>query len=121
MITYNHNIYIMSEKSFLIQTFEVGPMLNMIYLVVDKATKKTAIVDPAWDLSHAYTFINDNHLILDKILLTHSHHDHVNSIDILLKRYDLPIYINKYEANFWKKKYDNLITTDSNDSFSLGK
>ena len=81
MITYNHNIYIMHEKSFLIQTFEVGPMLNMIYLVVDKATKKTAIVDPAWDLSDAYTFIRDNHLILDKILLTHSHHDHVNAID----------------------------------------
>ena len=56
-----------------------------------------------------------------KILLTHSHHDHVNSIDTLLKKYDLPIYINKFEASFWKKKYDNLITTGSNDSFSLGK
>ena len=34
---------------------------------------------------------------------------------------DRPIYNNKFEASFWKKKYDNLIITGSIDSFSLGK
>ena len=43
----------------------------------------------------------------------------LNFFDILFNC--APIYINKFEARFWKKKYDNLITTDSNDSFSLGK
>ena len=121
MITYNHNIYIMHEKSFLIQTFEVGPMLNMIYLIVDKVTKKTAIVDPAWDLSDAYTFINDNHLILDKILLTHSHHDHVNSIDHILKTHDIPIHLNTHEKKFWNKHYDNFSLHHGGDIVQLGK
>ena len=104
-----------------VKTFDVGPMLNIIYLIWDEHTKDAAIVDPAWDLKDVYEFIRVNRLNLRKILLTHSHHDHVNSIDSLLERYDLPIYINKLEADFWKKSYDNLILTDSDDNFNLGK
>ena len=112
----------MQDKSTLsVKTFDVGPMLNIVYLIWDNTTKDAAIVDPAWDLTEVLNFTRQNGLKLRKILLTHSHHDHVNSIDTLLKEYDLPIYINKFEASFWKKKYDNLITTGSNDSFSLGK
>ena len=112
----------MQDKSTLsVKTFDVGPMLNMVYLIWDKSTKDAAIVDPAWDLTDVLVFINSNNLKLNKILLTHSHHDHVNSIDTLLAEYDLPIYINKVEANFWKKKYDNLITMDSYETFDLGK
>ena len=112
----------MQDKSTLsVKTFDVGPMLNIVYLIWDNTTKDAAIVDPAWDLTEVLNFTTQNGLKLRKILLTHSHHDHVNSIDALLKKYDLPIYINKFEASFWKKKYDNLIITGSNDSFSLGK
>ncbi len=112
----------MQDKSTLsVKTFDVGPMLNIVYLIWDNETKDAAIVDPAWDLTEVLVFISSNNLKLKKILLTHSHHDHVNSIDTLLKKYDLPIYINKEEANFWKKKYDNLITMNSCETFNLGK
>tara|TARA_B100000900_G_scaffold229662_1_gene195047 strand:- start:1063 stop:1758 length:696 start_codon:yes stop_codon:yes gene_type:complete len=104
-----------------IKTFDVGPMSNIIYLIWDRKTKEAALVDPAWDLKDVFRFIKSNNLILKKILLTHSHHDHVNSIDLLLERYDLPIYINKKEAEFWNKEYDNLITTYSEDTINLGK
>ena len=61
-----------------VKTFDVGPMLNMIYLIWDKKTKEAALVDPAWDLSQVHDFIKKNNINLKKILLTHSHHDHVN-------------------------------------------
>ena len=32
-----------------VKTFDVGPMLNIIYLIWDEHTKDAAIVDPAWD------------------------------------------------------------------------
>jgi len=112
----------MQDKSTLsIKTFDVGPMLNIIYLIWDKETKEAALVDPAWDLKDVFKFIKNNNLILKSILLTHSHHDHVNSIDLLLEKYDLPIYINKREAEFWNKEYDNLIITHSEEQISLGK
>jgi len=111
----------MQDKSTLcVKTFDVGPMLNIIYLIWDKITKEAALVDPAWDLSDVLNFIEKNNLTLKKILLTHSHNDHVNSIDLLLKKKDLPIYINKKEADFWNKKYDNLITMDSKDIIHIG-
>ncbi len=112
----------MQDKSTLsFKTFDVGPMLNIIYLIWDKKTKEAALVDPAWDLKDVFEFIKNNNLILKSILLTHSHHDHVNSIDLLLEKYDLPIYINKREAEFWNKEYDNLIITHSEEQISLGK
>ncbi len=111
----------MQDKSTLsIKTFDVGPMLNIIYLIWDKKTREATLVDPAWDLSNVLSFIKKNDLTLKSILLTHSHHDHVNAIDLLLKDYDLPIYINKKEADFWNKKYDNLITTHSEDKIYIG-
>ena len=112
----------MQDKSTLsVKTFDVGPMLNIIYVIWDKRTKEAALVDPAWDLKDALNFIRKNKLILKSILLTHSHNDHVNSIDLLLEEFDLPIYINKKEADFWDRKYDNIVTTNSEDQIFLGK
>ena len=104
-----------------VKTFDVGPMLNIIYLVWDKKTKEAALVDPAWNLNPVLNFIKENNLNLKKILLTHSHHDHVNAVDKLLHLNDIPIYINKIEANFWGKKYDNLIGLGSEEKINLGK
>ena len=104
-----------------VKTFDVGPMLNMIYLIWDKKTKEAALVDPAWDLSQVLDFIKKNNINLKKILLTHSHHDHVNSVDKILSHHDIPVYINKIEASFWGKKYDNLTGLDSEENIYLGK
>lgn len=106
--------------SLKMKSFDVGPMLNIIYLVWDQVTKDCIIVDPAWDLGSVFTFIKKEQLKLKKILLTHSHHDHVNSIDEILNDYDIPIYLNKYELDFWNKSYDNIITTESEDEIVLG-
>ncbi len=110
-----------ANNSLLVKTFDVGPMLNIIYLVWDNKSKDCVIVDPAWNLDPVFSFIKKNKLKLKKILLTHSHHDHVNSIDKILEMYDIPIYLNKLELEFWNKKYDNIVTTDSEDNISLGK
>ena len=53
-----------------VKTFDVGPMLNIIYLVWDKKTKEAALVDPAWNLNPVLDFIKENNLRLKKILLT---------------------------------------------------
>jgi len=109
------------SQTFKIKTFEVGPMQNLIYLVWDIETNKTAIIDPAWDLTKVHSFIKDNSLILEKILLTHSHHDHVNAIDKILINHDVQIHINKKEKLFWGKIYDNFFTNDGDDLINLGK
>ena len=109
------------KQSYTIKTFDVGPMANIIYIITDNKTKESAIIDPAWDMSEVYKYIGENNLILKKILLTHSHHDHINAIDEILTSYDLEIHINKKEKVFWKKEYDSFIINHGGDSIKLGE
>ncbi len=108
------------KKPYKITTFESGPMANFIYLIEDIATKKSALVDPAWDLTEIFDYILQNRLTLDRILLTHSHNDHVNAIDKVLENHDTPININHDEQVFWRKRYDNFCLNYGGDLINLG-
>ena len=109
------------KQSYTIKTFDVGPMANIIYIITDNTSKESAIIDPAWDMSEVYKYIGENNLILKKILLTHSHHDHINAIDEILTSYDLEIHINKKEKVFWKKEYDSFVINHGGDTIKLGE
>ena len=109
------------KQTYTIKTFDVGPLANIIYIITDNKSKESAIIDPAWDMSEVYKYIGKNDLILKKILLTHSHHDHVNAIDEILTSYDLEIHINKKEKVFWKKEYDNFVINHGGDTIKLGE
>tara|TARA_B000000475_G_scaffold67113_1_gene53743 strand:- start:491 stop:1189 length:699 start_codon:yes stop_codon:yes gene_type:complete len=109
------------KQTYTIKTFDVGPMANIIYIITDNKSKESAIIDPAWDMSEVYKYIGENNLILKKILLTHSHHDHINAIDEILISHDLEIHINKKEKVFWKKEYDSFVINHGGDTIKLGE
>tara|TARA_B100001142_G_scaffold120261_2_gene122255 strand:- start:5707 stop:6405 length:699 start_codon:yes stop_codon:yes gene_type:complete len=109
------------KQTYTIKTFDVGPMANIIYIITDNKSKESAIIDPAWDMSEVYKYIDENNLILKKILLTHSHHDHINAIDEILISHDLEIHINKKEKVFWKKEYDSFVINHGGDTIKLGE
>jgi GGDEF domain-containing protein len=84
-------------------------MQNLIYLITDLETRETAIIDPAWDISSVNNYIEHNKLILKKILLTHSHHDHVNSVDQILSNHDIEIFLNHFNfCNKCEKNNNNI-------------
>ena len=93
----------------------------MMDIITDNKSKESAIIDPAWDMSEVYKYIGENNLILKKILLTHSHHDHINAIDEILISHDLEIHINKKEKVFWKKEYDSFVINHGGDTIKLGE
>ena len=109
------------KQTYTIKTFDVGPMANIIYIITDNKSKESAIIDPAWDMSEVYKYIGENNLILKKIRLTHSHHDHINAIDEILISHDLEIHINKKEKVFWKKEYDSFVINHGGDTIKLGE
>ena len=109
------------KQTYTIKTFDVGPMQNLIYVITDNDTKESAIVDPAWDMTEIYEYLNNNNLKLKKILLTHSHNDHVNAVDEVLDKFDTQIHINKKEKVFWAKDYDNFSINYGGDIIYLGK
>lgn len=63
-------------------------MTSNCYLVVDEASKRCVCIDPASEKSEReITYIEDNGLKLDYILLTHEHTDHTWGVNALLAQY----------------------------------
>lgn len=76
-------------------------MENFVYLIQDHATGRAAVVDPAWQVDRILELADRTGVRITDILLTHSHHDHINGIDDVLQRYDAQLHLLKPEAGFW--------------------
>ena len=75
----------MSENSpFSIHALELGPMENFVYLIQDHASMRAAVVDPAWEVDAVLKLARQQGVTITDILLTHSHHDHINGINDVL-------------------------------------
>lgn len=100
--------------------FELGPMQNLVYLVVDWATGCAAWVDPQRDLAPPISFLKQYGLTLESILLTHTHHDHVAGLEPLLERHpDLPAFLHEADA-FRLKTGANLKFLADGETFKVG-
>ena len=55
----------------------LGPLENNSYLIVDSATRETAVVDVGFDPEAAIAAIRENDLNVRWLLATHGHYDHV--------------------------------------------
>ena len=59
----------------------VGPMQNFSYIVGDAKTKEGAIFDCGWEADKLLEIAKEEKLKITKIILTHSHYDHVQRLD----------------------------------------
>lgn len=117
--------------SLYLKQLEIGPMQNFQYLIGDTEAKKCWIVDPAWNVEDVLQAAASDGYSVEGALITHSHYDHCNSLDKLLKTKDMPVYVNKREIDINKKVVqtgifgflpeDNLKLVESGDSLALGE
>ena len=79
----------MNVKAFIYEGFfELNANTYVLYdesecVVIDSGKNNNDVVD----------FINEHHLKLKGILLTHGHFDHIQGLPALLKAFDVPVYI----------------------------
>lgn len=111
----------MSLSASRIHALELGPMENFIYLIEDCATKKAAVVDPAWDVEAILQKARELDLEISDILLTHSHHDHINGIEGILHNNDARIHLLKPEYDFWSHELDKPQLHHGGDTLNLGE
>jgi len=95
-----------SERPYSIHALELGPMENFIYLIQDHATGRAAVVDPAWEVPQILALADRLGVRISDILLTHSHHDHINGIEDVLEASDAQLHLLKPEAEFWGQHLD---------------
>jgi glyoxylase-like metal-dependent hydrolase (beta-lactamase superfamily II) len=89
------------SRRYTVLTLELGPMENFVYLLHDHASSRAAVVDPAWEVDAVVALARERGLRITDVLLTHSHHDHVNGLEALLRAYDARVHLLKAEARFW--------------------
>lgn len=111
----------MSDKPYAIEAMELGPMENFIYLISDKQTGRAAVVDPAWDVPAILAAAQNRGVTITDILLTHSHHDHINGVEQVLAVYDAQLHLCRTEAEFWGKHLDLPTLHRGGDTIALGE
>tara|TARA_Y100001978_G_scaffold90518_1_gene81144 strand:+ start:6972 stop:7613 length:642 start_codon:yes stop_codon:yes gene_type:complete len=95
-----------------IKSFLGGYDKNFSYLIWCKDTRIAAIVDPAVKINPIIDFISKNNLILNKILITHTHNDHIFYLNDWIKLYP-NINLFGYNLKLNKKvKIHNLFHND---------
>ncbi|HLC61310.1 MAG TPA: MBL fold metallo-hydrolase [Candidatus Nanoarchaeia archaeon] len=103
----------------------VGPMQNFVYLVGDEKTKEAAVIDAGWDIDKIIEHANNDKLKIKKIILTHSHFDHVQKVNELIGKTNADVYFHELEFHTVKKHIKNnsvkIIKIKNNDEIKIGK
>jgi hydroxyacylglutathione hydrolase len=89
----------------MIKKFVCGPLENNTYILVCDDTKDSAIIDPSLG-SHKpiISFLNKNNINTPpKILLTHSHWDHIADVSVLKNTLHSLVYVKKEDSDNLKK------------------
>ncbi len=82
-----------------IEVFPSGPFDTNAYIIACPDTKRAAFIDPAPNSFDALiAHVERQQLIPEKILLTHSHWDHIADVAPLKERYLIPVYIHALDA-----------------------
>ncbi len=83
----------------IIKTFFSGPCATNTYVVGCSITKKAFVVDvPPGSLSSLLKILQEEGLTLEKILLTHSHWDHIGDVKALQKATGAKVFIHRLDA-----------------------
>ena len=110
-----------TNNHYSIHSMELGPMENFVYLIHDHASNTAAIVDPAWEVDKLLHFADEKNIKITDILLTHSHHDHINGLQQTMEHCDARIHLLKPEAKFWGAAIDKPVLHHGGDQINIGE
>lgn len=73
----------------------VGAFQNFSYVIGDEATRVAAIVDPAWEVDKLLKTCADLGVTVTYVINTHSHPDHVNGNDQVVRSTDAKVIMHE--------------------------
>ncbi len=85
--------------AMIFQPFASGPVATNAYVVACESTGKAAIIDPSpGSFESIKRFLEKNNYLPDKILITHSHWDHIADVAVCKREYNIPVWIHPLDA-----------------------
>ena len=86
----------------------VGALATNCYIVSDETTGRAFIVDPGGDAKRIMDIVEELHLKVEAILLTHGHFDHMMAVDQLREKFGCKVYLSKEEEELIKDPQQNV-------------
>ena len=80
-----------------IERFIVGMVGTNCYVVSNEETSECFLIDPGAYSDKMITYIRENALKPQAVLLTHGHFDHIMGLDEVLKQFSVPVYAQEQE------------------------
>ncbi len=91
------------------------------YVVHDSG--EAILIDTAYNPTAMIQYLEQNHLRLTAICLTHGHSDHADGIEQLLNYHRVPVYLGEADESLlsWSPPRDLLVSPKNEDTMSVGK
>jgi hydroxyacylglutathione hydrolase len=83
-----------------VRQLKLGPMDNFVYLVGPTDGPEVVVVDPAWDVPAIEAAVAQDGKRVVGAFVSHCHGDHINGLEELLSRHDVPVYAQAEEVAF---------------------
>nr|WP_302598511.1 MBL fold metallo-hydrolase [uncultured Cellulosilyticum sp.] len=77
----------------MIANMTVGMLQEHTYFFIDDTTKHGFIIDPGAEGERILKYIQQEGIVIEKILLTHGHFDHVSAVTFLKNALNVPVVI----------------------------
>jgi glyoxylase-like metal-dependent hydrolase (beta-lactamase superfamily II) len=90
----------------LIKNIVVGPLEVNCFIVADEGSKKAMVVDPGDEPDRIMDIIKNNDFVVEYIICTHGHFDHVGAVSDLKKETDAKVLIHKDEFEIYDAAKD---------------
>ena len=102
----------------------VGLMQNFSYIIGDKKSSEAAVVDAGWEVDKMIEISSKENLTIKKIILTHSHYDHIQRVNELAEKTNAAVYFHELEFEQINKSIKNnkikIIKLKNNDEIKVG-
>ncbi len=96
----------------MIKKMVLGNMQVNCYIIYNDK-KHCVIVDPGAQGKKIYKYVVENELVVDGIILTHGHFDHIGAVDYLYEKLQCPIYTHQETLELLNDPNLNLSCFDS--------
>ena len=79
----------------ILEKLTVGPFQENCYIVGDEATGTGALFDPGDEATRIALAVEQTHLEISQIIITHAHIDHVGAVTTLMDEYACPVLMHR--------------------------
>ena len=99
---------------------EIGPLQNFIYLIGSLETRQAVVVDPGWDVKKILDTAAQDEMKITTVLVTHTHFDHINGVEEIVKATDARVLVHKKEAESLPIEKSSVIPIEGGYEFEAG-